>query len=310
MWLLFQTKSPPPPPYAAVYRDDHCNGPRCLKPAPDEHRKLPRTGTASQQPAPRAAPPALTKTAPDPSILAQTSAPALTFHGLNQSNGDAKLLYDYRSSRFSSSPPQYGSRRDFTAKMQAEYRTLDTCRVPLQFFPHTDRTEVTQLLVYSMYDVLSCIINVADPSDSVTVRSPTWILGWHASLLKLTKASKFPNRDDAHALHPLVDDLFAQLQEQLASGVNAPAAFRALLIALADYFDRAPRGTAVATLQRFGVPFVTPFLSHLHYFRVAVASTVDKGEPLAPPPEMAMELIHIRTTQQYPMLVLTLIPGK
>ena len=54
---------------------------------------------------------------------------------------------------------------------------------------------------------------------------------------------------------------------------------------------------------------MTPFLSHLRSFRVAVASTVDKGEPLAPSPEMAMELIHIRTAQQYPMLMLTLLPG-
>ena len=174
------------------------------------------SGTESSYPRPPQSlnnSPALTETAPDPSTLAQTSTPALTFHHLNHSNSDAKFLYDYRSSRFSSSPPHYGFRRDFTAKMQAEYRTLDTRRFQLQLFSHTDRTAATQLLVYSMYDVLSGIFNVADTSGSVTVRSPTCILGWHGPLLKLTKASKFPNGDDTHALYPLVDDLFAQLQE-------------------------------------------------------------------------------------------------
>ena len=58
--------------------------------------------------------------------------------------------------------------------------------------------------------------------------------------LKLTKASIVPNRDRTHTLHRLVDDLFAQLQENLASGVDGPATFRTLLTDVADYFDRAP----------------------------------------------------------------------
>ena len=41
-----------------------------------------------------------------------------------------------------------------------------------------------------------------------------------------------------------------------------------------------------------------------------VAGTVDKGGPLAPSPDMAMELIRIRVTQQYPTLMPTLFPGK
>ena len=41
-----------------------------------------------------------------------------------------------------------------------------------------------------------------------------------------------------------------------------------------------------------------------------VAGTVDKGRPLAPAPDMAMELIRIRTAQQYPTLMPTLFPGK
>ena len=62
-------------------------------------------------------------------------------------------------------------------------------------------------------------------------------------------------------------------------------------------------------LQQFGLPSGTPFSSFLRSFRVVVASTVDKGDPLTPSPEMAMELIRIRTTQQYPMLMPTLFPG-
>ena len=99
------------------------------------------------------------------------------------------------------------------------------------------------------------------------------------------------------------------MQEGLGSGVDGPAAFGTLLTDVADYFDRAPRGAGLATLQQFGVPSGTPFSSFLRSFRLVVASTVDKGGPLAPSPEMAMELIRIRTAQQYPMLMPTLFPG-
>ena len=197
--------------------------------------------------------------------------------------------------------------------MQAEYRTLDTCRnprvQPLHVSAHTDRTSATQLLIHSMRNALSGIFDVADPSGSVTMRSLTWVSGWHAPLLKLTKASIVPNRDDAHTLHRLVVDLSAQLQDRLASGVDWPAAFRTLLTDVADYFDRAPRGAALETLQKFGVPSGTPFSSFLQSFRVVVASTVDKGGPLAPSPDKAMELIRIRTAQQHPMWMPTLFPG-
>ena len=188
---------------------------------------------------------------------------------------------------------------------QGEYRTLDTRRVPrvqsLQLSPHTNRTAATQLLVHSMSDALSAIFDVADPSGSVTMRSPIWFPGWHAPLLKLTKASIMANRDDTHTLHCLVDVLFAQLQERLASGVDGPAVFRTLLIDVTNYFDRAPRGAALKTLQNLS--------NYLRSSRVVVASTVDEGGPLAPSPEMAMELIRIRTAQQYPMLMPTLFPG-
>ena len=160
-----------------------------------------------------------------------------------------------------------------------------------------------------MRDALSGIFDVSDPSGSVTMRSPIWVPGWHAPLLKPTKTSIIANRDDTHTLHRLVDDLFAQLQERLASGVDGPAAFRTLLIDVTDYFDRAPRGAALETLQKFGVPSGTPFSNYLRSSRVIVASTVDKGGSLAPSPEMAMELIRSRRAQQYPMLIPTLFPG-
>ena len=72
----------------------------------------------------------------------------------------------------------------------------------------------------------------------------SWVSGWHAPLFKLTKAPIVPTRDDTHTLDRLVDDLFAQLQERLASGVDGPAAFKTLLMDVTDYFDRAPRGAA------------------------------------------------------------------
>ena len=121
-------------------------------------------------------------------------------------------------------------------------------------------TAATQLLVHSMRDALSGIFHVADPSGSVTMRSPVWVPGWHAPLVKLMKVSIMANRDDTHTLHRLVEDLFAQLlQERLVSGTYGPAASRALLIDVTDYFDRAPRGAALETLHKFGVPSGTPF---------------------------------------------------
>ena len=52
-----------------------------------------------------------------------------------------------------------------------------------------------------------------------------------------------------------------------------------------------------------------PFSSYLRALRVVVASTVEKDGPLAPSAEMAIELIRIRTAQQYFMLMPTLFPG-
>ena len=180
---------------------------------------------------------------------------------------------------------------------------------PLQFPPSTDRTAATQLLIRSIRDALSGILDVADPTGTVTMNSPVGVPGWHAPLLKLTKTAINANRDDTHDLHRLVDDLFSQLQERMMTGSSGPAAFKILLADFVDHFDRAPRGAALETLQKFGVRTGTPFSSYLRTLRVVVASTVEKGGPLAPSAEMAIELVRIRTAQQYPMLMPTLFPG-
>ena len=226
---------------------------------------------------------------------------------------DERTLYDDSSSQTSSSLSPSGLRADFVARMQAAYRTLDMRRVPriqpLQFPPSADRTAATQLLIRSMRDALSGIFDVADPTGTVTMDSPAWVSGWNAPLLKLTKAAINANRDDTHDLHRLVDDLLSQLQERLSSGSGGPAAFMILLTDFTDYFDRAPRGAELETLQKFGVRTGTPFSTYLRALRVVVASTVEKGGPFAPSATMAIELVRIRTAQQYPTLMSTLFPG-
>ena len=76
----------------------------------------------------------------------------------------------------------------------------------------------------------------------------------------------------------------------LASGVDRPVAFRTRLIDVIDYFDLAPRGLALETLQKFGVPSGTSFSSYLRSFMVVVANTVDEGGPFVTSPEAMMEL--------------------
>ena len=272
----------------------------------------PFTGTDPLPPAPRAASPALPKTLPVHSHFVPR-APAPVLSSTNPTSIDTHHSHDDRSPPSSSSQPLHRFHRGSISKMQVEYRTLGTRRVPrvqpLQFSDHTDRTADTQLLVHLLRDALSGIFDVGDPSGSVTMRSLTWVSGWYAPLLKLTKSSILPNRDDTYTLHRLVDDLFAQLQERLASGVDGPATFRALLTDVTEYFDRAPRAAALETLRKFGVPSGTPFSSFLRSFRVVVAIAVDKGGPLAPLPDMAIKLIRSSTAQQYPMLIPTLFPG-
>ena len=204
-------------------------------------------------------------------------------------------------------------RADFVANLQAACRTLNMRRVPrvqpLQFIPSTDRTLATQLLIRSIRDALSGSFDVADPTGTVTMNSPVWVPGWYAPLLKLTKAVLNANRDDTHDLRRLVGDLFSQLQERITTGSSGPAAFKILLADFAEYFDRALREAALETLQKFRVRTGTPFSSYLRALRVAVASTVEKDGPLAPSAAMAIELVGIRTAQQFPMLMPTLFPG-
>lgn len=80
----------------------------------------------------------------------------------------------------------------------------------------------------------------------------------------------------------------------MTSRASSPATFRA---EFADYFDRAPRGAALKTLQVLGVSTGTPFSSYQRAFPVVVVSTVKKGGPLAPSAEMLIELVHIRRAQ-------------
>ena len=260
-------------------------------------------------PAPVSATPTPTRTAPAP---ATSFAPVLN-GSLTPAPPDERILYDDSSSQASNSSIFSGLRADFVASLQAAYRTLDMRRVPrvqpLQFPSSADRTAATQLLIRSLRDALSGIFDVADPIGAVTLTSPVWVPGWHAPLLKLMKAAITPNRDDTHDLHRLVDDFFSQLQERMTAGSNGIEAFKTLLADFADYFDRAPRGASLATLQNFSVRTGTPFASYLRALRVVVASTVEKGDLLAPSAAMAIELVRIRTAQQYPMLMPTLFPG-
>ena len=256
-----------------------------------------------------AAPPPLQHpcAAPAPAVAPPVDAPSAA------APIDERILYDDSSSQISQPSSSSGPHPNLVVNIQAAYRTLDTRRVPrvqpLQFPPSADRTAATQLLIRSMRDALSGIFDVTDPTGTVTMHSPVWVPGWHAPLLKLVKAAIIGNRDDTHDLHRLVDDVFAQLQERISSGSSGPDAFKILLADFGDFFDRAPRGAALETLQKFGVRTGTPFSSYLRALRVVVASTVEKGGPLAPSATMAIELVRIRTAQQYPTLMPTLFPG-
>lgn len=80
------------------------------------------------------------------------------------------------------------------------------------------------------------------------------------------------------------------MQERLTSGLIGPATFKIFLVDMIDYIDRAPRRAALETLRRFGVPTGIPFSSYLRDLRVVVASTENKGVPLVPSADMAMDM--------------------
>lgn len=90
--------------------------------------------------------------------------------------------------------------------------------------------------------------------------------------------------------------------------MSGSAVFKRLLADMTDYFDCAPRGAALKTLQKFGVCTGTPFPSYFRHLLVDVAHIEGKGVPLAPSSDMAIELVRIRTAQQYPLLMPTLFP--
>ena len=293
--------APPPPSVGTVAPHTYPTG------APAPVSTLPPPADSVVPTAPPA--PAPTRTAPP---HATSFSPALN-GPLTPTPADERISYDDSSSLTSNSSNSFGLRADFVASLQDAYRTLDMRRVPrvqpFQSPPSADRTAATQLLNCSVRDALSGMFDVADPTGTVTLTSPVWVSGWHAPLLKLTKATITPNRDDTHDLHRLTDDMFPNCRKRMTSGSSGPAAFKTLLADLADYFDRVPRGAALATLQNFGVRTGTHFANYLRALRVVVAGTVEKGGLLAPPPATAIELVRTRTAQKYSMLMPTLFPG-
>ena len=98
-----------------------------------------QTTPDSQPPAP-----SLARTTPDPPVLVETPAPAPPPRSTHYVDNDMRYLQDSRLPHPLSMPPPSGFDNVFTTKMQPEYRTLDTRRVPkvqpLQFSPHMDRT--------------------------------------------------------------------------------------------------------------------------------------------------------------------------
>lgn len=92
-----------------------------------------------------------------------------------------------------------------------------------------------QPLVNSVGDALSSIFMLLIPRRPA-LDSPAWVLGRHASLLKMTKYAILANCDDTYDIYRLVDDLFIELQGRSTSGFTCPAAFKILLFELVDYF--------------------------------------------------------------------------
>ena len=74
--------------------------------------------------------PSLTRTAPHPSTLVQTVAPALATNNVQYLNYDARYTRDGGSPHSPSTASPTAFDRAFTAKFQAERRTHDTRRVP------------------------------------------------------------------------------------------------------------------------------------------------------------------------------------
>ena len=133
------------------------------------------------------------------------------------------------------------------------------------------------------------VLDVADPSGTVRIDCPALIPDRHAPLLRMGKSAVHVHCNDIHDLRRLVDDLFPQAHDRVASRSPVPTAFKALLADLTDQFDRAPRGVGLATLRNFSFYFGVSFADHLRAFRVVEANTVEKSGPLAPSQETAID---------------------
>ena len=98
------------------------------------------------------------------------------------------------------------------------------------------------------------------------------------------------------------------IQDRVPSGSPERVAFKAPLAKFSDPFERAPRVAGLISLENFGAPSGVPFSDYLCIFCVVIASMVQKGGSLALSPQMATELVRIRSPKQYPSSTLTLVP--
>lgn len=89
---------------------------------------------------------------------------------------DDRSLYDDNSYQASSAPATSSFRPDVIARMQVEHRILDMRRVlpiqSLRFAPSPDGTNLPQILVRSIHEAFSGIIDVTGPTGTVTFASP------------------------------------------------------------------------------------------------------------------------------------------
>lgn len=87
----------------------------------------------------------------------------------------------------------------------------------------------------------------------------------------------------------------------MTSGTSVPATLKIRQTSMIIFVE------PYETLKRFGLRTGTHLLSYLQAFRFVVTSTVEKGDPPSPSSEITIELVRIRTAQQYPILMPTLL---
>lgn len=91
----------------------------------------------------------------------------------------------------------------------------------------------------------------------------------------------------------------------MSRGATGSAVFTTFLGLFSDHFDRASKGDSFGILHGFVVPSDVPFSGYLRAFRL-VTTSVGEGRPLRPSADIPMELVRLRTAQQYPTPMLTL----